>query len=73
MVRRYRELAIVVVITLGSVGAFLLYTSLANSRSEELDVIGGACCCALALVLCFHLIFQQHDFPETDSEEHEQS
>ena len=73
MIRRYRELAIVVVIALSFAGAFLLYTSLTNSRSEELDVIGGACCCALALILGFHLIFHHHGPAEPEPEEHEQS
>jgi hypothetical protein len=73
MIRRYRELAIVVVIALASVGAFLIYISLTNSRSEELDVIGGACCCALALILCFHLVFPLRGPAETEFEEHEES
>jgi hypothetical protein len=73
MIRRYRDLAIVVVIALASVGAFLIHVSLSNSRSEELDVIGGARCCALALILCFHLVFHLRGPAETEFEEHEES
>jgi len=46
MICHYRELVIVLVILLASLGIFLIYGSLTNtSRSGgELDVIIGACC-----------------------------
>jgi hypothetical protein len=73
MIHRYREWAVVAAVALASAGAFLLYTSLADSRPDELDVIAGACCCALALILCFHLVLHLAEPDEAEPDDGEQS
>jgi hypothetical protein len=71
MIHRYRELVIVFIFLLACLGAFLIYDSLTNpSRSEGLDVILGACCCSLALIMFGKLIVRLRDSAE--SEQHEQ-
>jgi hypothetical protein len=69
MIWRYRELAIILIVLLTSVGIFLIYTSLASGSHSggELDVIMGACCCALALILAYNLVVQLREvFSESD-------
>lgn len=73
MICRYRELVIVFVILLASLGAFLIYDSLTNTShwGGELDVIIGACCCSLALIMSYNLIVQLRDLTESDQHEQE--
>ena len=72
MIGRYRELVIVFVILLASLGTFLIYDSLTNAphSGAELNVIIGACCCSLALIMSYNLIVQLRDL--TESDQHEQ-
>jgi hypothetical protein len=71
MICHYRELVIVFVILLASLGIFLIYGSLTNtSRSGgELDVIIGACCCSLALIMSYHLVVQLRELSESDQQQ----
>jgi hypothetical protein len=73
MISRYRELVIVFVIFLASVGAFLIYDSLTSpSRSGgDLEIIMGACCCSLALILSYNLVAQLRDL-SSESDQHQQ-
>lgn len=73
MISRYRELVIIFVIFLASIGAFLIYDSLtSSSRSEgDLEIIMGACCCSLALILAYNLFVQLRDL-SSESDQHQQ-
>ena len=70
---RYRELVIVFIILLASLGAFLIYDSLTNTShwGGELDVIFGACCCSLALIISYNLIAQLRNLSQSDQHEQE--
>jgi len=73
MIRRYRELVIVFVILLASLGIFLIYNSVTNISHSggELDVIMGACCCSLALIMTYNLLVQLRDLSESDQHQQE--
>jgi hypothetical protein len=68
MLCRYRELVIVFVILLALLGFFLIYNSLTNSphTGGDLDVIMGACCCSLALIMSYKLVVQLRDLSQSD-------
>ena len=71
MIYHYRELVVVFVILLASLGTFLIYDSLTNTPHSggELYVIIGACCCSLALIMSYNLIVQLRDLAESDHEQ----
>jgi hypothetical protein len=73
MISLYRELVIVLVIFLASVGAFLIYDSLGSSAHSggDLEIIMGACCCSLALILSYNLVVQLRDLT-SESDQHQQ-
>ena len=73
MISRYRELVIVFVIFLASMGALLIYDSLTGSSHSggDLEIIMGACCCALALILSYNLVVQLRDL-SSESDQHQQ-
>ncbi len=73
MISRYRELVIVFVIFLASVGAFLIYDTLTSSSRSggDLEIIMGACCCSLALILSYNLVVQLRDL-SSESDQHQQ-
>jgi len=73
MISRYRELVIVSVILLSAVGTFLIYDSLASSAHSggDLEIIMGACCCALALILSYNLVVQLRGL-SSESDQHQQ-
>jgi hypothetical protein len=73
MMHRYRELVIVSVILLASLGIFLIYNSVTSTSHSggELDVIMGACCCSLALIMTYNLVVQLRDLSESDQHQQE--
>ena len=73
MIWRYRELVIIFIVLLTSAGVFLIYNALTigSHSGGELDVIMGACCCALALILAYNLVVQLHDL-SSESDQHQQ-
>jgi hypothetical protein len=73
MIWRYRELVIIFIVLLTIVGIFLIYNSLASSSHSggELDVIAGACCCALALILSYNLVVQLRDLSSESDQQQE--
>ncbi len=73
MISRYWELVLAFVIFLASLGAFLIYDSLTSSSRSgfDLEIIMGACCCSLALILSYNLLVQLRDF-SAESDQHQQ-
>jgi predicted tellurium resistance membrane protein TerC len=62
MLHRFRALVLLLAATLVAVGVYLIYDSLASSvRSDDLLVISGACCCAIALILIVQLFRHGRD------------
>jgi hypothetical protein len=73
MISRCWELVIVLVIVLVCVGAFLIYDSLTGSSRSgfDLEIIMGACCCSLALILSYNLVVQLREL-SSESDQHQQ-
>jgi len=62
MLRRFRALVLLFAVALVAMGVYLIYGSLASSvRSDDLLVISGACCCAVALILFVQLFRHGRD------------
>jgi hypothetical protein len=62
MLHRFRGLALLSAVALVAVGLYLIYDSLAYSvRSDDLLVISGACCCAIAVILFVQLFRHGRD------------
>lgn len=62
MLHRLRGLVLLSAVVLVAVGIYLIYDSLAYSvRSDDLLVISGACCCAIALILFVQLFRHGRD------------
>jgi len=62
MLHRFRGLVLLSALALVAVVVYLIYDSLAYSvRSDDLLVISGACCCAIALILFVQLFRHGRD------------
>ena len=69
MMHRFRDFILLIAGMFAGVGGYLIHDSFANSvRSDELLVISGACCCAIAAVLLFQFFLHGRD-PREPKEE----
>ena len=73
MIYRYRGLVIVFSVLLAAAGGFFIYDSMTNSRSYDLNITVGACCCSLALILFFKLATNLRDPCAPDETEQPES
>jgi len=72
VIYHYRDLVIAFSVLLAFLGSFLIYDSLTNAlHSEGFDIILGACCCSLALILLASLVFHSRDPAEPKHQERE--
>jgi len=69
MMHRFRDLILLIAGVFAGVGGYLIDDSFANSvRSNELLIVSGASCCAIAVILLFQL-FLHHRDPREPKEE----
>jgi len=69
MMHRFRDLILLIAGVFAGVGGYLIHDSFANSvRSNELLIVSGASCCAIAVILLFQL-FLHHRDPREPKEE----
>jgi len=62
MMHRFCEPTWLFTLALAGVGAYLIYDSLTYpARSDDLLVISGACCCAVAVILFVQLLRHGRD------------
>jgi hypothetical protein len=68
----HRDLVTAFSVLLAFLGSFLIYDSLTNPLdSEGFDIILGACCCSLALILLASLVFHSRDPAQPKHQERE--
>jgi len=54
MMHRFRDLILLIAGVFAGVGGYLIHDSFANSvRTDELLIVSGASCCAIAVILLF--------------------